>query len=325
MHAIQVAEDDKHSLLWTETAMPEYGRGEVLVRARASAVNRADLLQRIGRYPVPPGASPIMGLEVAGEIAKVGADVEGWSVGDRVCALLEGGGYAELVNVDQRMLLPVPDTLGFEEAAAIPEVFYTAFLNLYLEAGLQPGETVLIHAGASGVGTAAVQLCRESGNPVYATTSTPKLDRVRSLGATAVFDRLTESFRDRVREVTDGRGVDVILDPVGGSYLADNLDLLVPRGRLVLIGLLGGAKAEINLARLLMKRVRLIGSVLRSRSRDEKVAITEALRERVWPLVEDGRVAAVIDTVVDIKDAEKAHEMLQENRTVGKVVLRIDG
>jgi putative PIG3 family NAD(P)H quinone oxidoreductase len=322
MHAITVGDPPRRPLHWNEVAAPSPRTGEVLLRVRATAVNRADLLQRAGRYPPPPGATEILGLEAAGEVLDVGAGVSGWHPGDRACALLDGGGYAEQVAVDAGQLLPIPEQLGFEDAAALPEVSITAFLNIWIEAAAAPGETVLVHAGASGVGTAAVQLCRALGHPVIATASAGKLELVRRLGAEAALDR-EEGFLEPVRALTDGRGVDVILDPVGGSYFAANVEALAYRGRLVLIGLLGGVEAPVPLARVLRQRLRIIGSVLRSRSRGEKRAIVEEVRRRAWPLVERGEVRPVIDTVLPITEAEQAHDLLRRNATAGKVVLTV--
>ena len=324
MFAIAIDSDVPRSLRWHLTDEPVIAPDQVLVRAAATAVNRADLLQRKGRYPVPPGASEILGLEVAGTIESVGADVRDWNVGDRVCALLEGGGYAERVAVDASMLLPVPERLTLQEAAALPEVFYTAFLNIFIEADIQENETVLVHAAASGVGTAAVQLCRVFGHRCLATASTAKLPFLQELGADVTIDRNVASFREVVREETDGRGVDVILDPVGGSYLDANVASLARGGRLVNIGLLGGARGELALAPLLTRRLRIIGSVLRSRTREEKIAITGRLRERVWPLFASGELRPVIHSVLPIADAGSAHDLLATNTTTGKVVLAIE-
>lgn len=322
MHAITIADDNNKSLIWDRATPPVMGSGQVLIRAKATAVNRADLLQRRGRYPVPPGASPILGLEVAGVIEAMDVAVEGWNIGDRVCALLEGGGYAEQVAVDASMLLPIPDDLSFAEAAAIPEVFYTAWLNVFMETDIQPGETVLVHAAASGVGTAAVQLCRAFGHRCFATASSAKLAAVKALGADVTIDRHNERFVDVVRDQTDG-GVDVILDPVGGSYFKDNTRILALRGRLVCMGLLGGVEGDLNLGRLLTRRIRIIGSVLRSRTRAEKIEITASIREKVWPLIADGTLKPVIHSTLPIQDAEQAHGLLANNETVGKVVLTI--
>lgn len=323
MHAIEVRDDDDRTMEWSTVPRPTPGPGQVRLRVRATAVNRADLLQRRGRYPVPLGASPIMGLEAAGHVEALGDGVEGWSAGDAACVLLEGGGYAEFVVVDASMLLPVPDGLTLTDAAAIPEVFATAWLNIWMEAGLQPGESVLVHAAASGVGTAAVQLCRAFGHPCYGTASGPKLPLVADLGADVTIDRTHSDFVDAVKKRSEGRGVDVILDPVGGAYLDRNVRALAHRGRLVIIGLLGGATGELPIARLLMKRQRVIGSVLRSRSRAEKVEIMRELRERVWPRFEDGSLSPVVHDVMPITEVTAAHGLLERNETVGKVVLEV--
>ena len=320
MKAIQIGEGGK--LVWQEVPRPTPGEREVLVRIAATAVNRADLLQVKGLYPPPPGASDILGLEATGEIVEVGSGVERSQVGDRVCCLLAGGGYGEFVAVDQGSLLPLPSGLSLVDAAALPEALYTAYLNVFMEGALAAGESVLVHAGASGVGTAAIQIAKALGHRVFATASSGKLERLRELGAVAI-DRQEEDFVARVKEETQGRGVEVIFDPVGGSYLAGNIKSLAKQGRLVIIGMLGGIKAELFLPTLMMNRLRIIGSVLRSRSVQEKAQITAALEERVWPLVEAGTVRPIIERVMPIAEAEAAHEMLRSNSTVGKVVLTI--
>jgi putative PIG3 family NAD(P)H quinone oxidoreductase len=324
MKAIEVADDDRGTMHWGEAERPEPGYGQVRISVAATAVNRADLLQRRGLYPVPDGASPILGLEASGTIEAVGEGVSGWSQGQEVCVLLEGGGYAEYVVVDASMLLKKPESVSLVEAAAIPEVFYTAYLNLYMEGRLADGETALVHAGASGVGTAALQLCRAFGNTSVATASGGKLDTCKELGADFTVDRHEQSFKECIREWLDDGAVDVILDPVGGSYLADNLSVLNKRGRLVIIGLLGGMKAEAHLGKILMNRLQIIGSVLRSRSRAEKVEITKEMKERVWPLFDEGKLKPVVDSVLPITDANDAHALLENNETSGKVVLTID-
>ncbi|MBA2661813.1 MAG: NAD(P)H-quinone oxidoreductase [Bradymonadaceae bacterium] len=323
MKAISILDDDARTLCWQETRTPTPGQGEVLVRVRASAVNRADLLQRIGHYPIPAGASEILGLEAAGEIAQLGPGVSGWRVGDRVCCLLAGGGYAENVVTPASLLLALPDSMSYTDAAAIPEVFYTAFLNIFLEAEQKPGEWVLVHAGASGVGTAAIQLCRAFQSPVIATASASKLGHLRDMGVVEAIDREHDDFGARVARLTEKRGVDIILDPVGGAYFERNLHCLATGGRLVNIGLLGGTDAPLSLGRLLMKRLRVIGSLLRSRSLQEKEAITVEFRQRVWPMFEAGALKPVIHQVLPIDQAQQAHAMLQANATIGKVVLHI--
>jgi putative PIG3 family NAD(P)H quinone oxidoreductase len=323
MKAIQVRDDEHNTLEWTDAETPSPGPGEVLIDAAATAVNRADLLQRRGLYPVPEGASPILGLEASGTIAQLGEGVEGWQVGDRVCALLGGGGYAQKVVVPADMLLPVPQHIDLVEAAAIPEVFYTAYLNIFLEADQSEGERVLVHAGASGVGTAAIQLCRVFDSPVYATASGSKLDFLRDLGVEEAIDRREEDFAERIEALTDGEGVDIILDPVAADYLERNLSILKRCGRLVIIGLLSGTRAELPLAPLLRKRLRVIGSVLRSRSPQEKAHITDRFRQEVWPWFESGDLSPVIYRMLPIAAANEAHDILQGNENIGKVVLRI--
>lgn len=323
MKAIRVVGE---RLVWTDADAPAGapGPGHVRIAIRASAVNRADLLQRAGGYPPPPGASDILGLECAGVVEAVGDGVARVDVGDRACALLAGGGYAEAVVVPAGQVLKVPRGLSFAEAASLPEVFATAYLNLYMEARLRLRETVLLHAGGSGVGTAAIQLCRQSGNPCYVTAgSESKVARCVELGAAAGCDRHAASFAEQVREWTAGEGVDVILDPVGGAYLADNLASLKLEGRLVVIGLLGGARAELPLAAVLTRRLSVIGSTLRSRTIARKAAVMDALRDRVWPKIEAGAIRPVIDTVFPMDRAEEAHGLVAGNETFGKVVLEV--
>jgi putative PIG3 family NAD(P)H quinone oxidoreductase len=323
MKAIKV---DGDRLDWTDVPDVSAGVGEVLIRVRATAINRADLAQRRGGYPPPAGASAILGLECAGEVAAVGEGVGRYRVGDRVCALLAGGGYAEFVNVPAGQVLPMPASLDFEQAAALPEVFATAYLNLYMEAALQPAERVLLHAGASGVGTAAIQLCKAFGNPCFVTAgSDEKIRRCVDLGAAGGANRHTERFVEKLAEWTGKRGVDVILDPVGAQYLTDNLRSLSTDGRLVVIGLMGGNKAELEIGLMMVKRLRVIGSTLRARSVAAKSAVMDALARRVWPLIERGEIAPVIDRVFAVAQAGEAHALMAGNDTFGKIVLRVGG
>ena len=322
MKAIEIQGDQ---LVWSDTPSPSLGDGEVRIEVKASAVNRADLAQRAGVYPAPPGASPILGLECSGVVSEIAPGVSGFEIGDEVCALLAGGGYAAEVVVPAPQVVPVPAGLSFVEAAALPEAFATAYLNLYMEAALAPGERVLLHAGASGVGTAAIQLCRAFGNPVFVTAGADdKIERCVTLGASRGCNRHSGSFVDHVESWTDGNGFDVILDPVGASYLNDNIRSLAIDGRLVLIGLMGGASAEISLGLLMMKRLRVIGSTLRARPVAAKAVIMSALCERVWPLIESGEIGPVIDEVIPIAETERAHELIESNETFGKVVLKVD-
>ncbi|MDE0225563.1 MAG: NAD(P)H-quinone oxidoreductase [Gammaproteobacteria bacterium] len=321
MKAIRV---DGDRLVWTDAPVGDPGPGHVRIAIRASAVNRADLVQRAGHYPPPPGASDILGLECAGVVDAVGDGVSRVGVGDAVCALLAGGGYAESVIVPAGQVLKAPAGLSFAEAAALPEVFATAYLNLYMEARLRFTETALLHAGGSGVGTAAIQLCQEFGNTCYVTAgSRQKVERCIGLGAADGCARHSESFRERVREWTRGEGVDVILDPVGAAYLADNLASLKPEGRLIVIGLLGGSRAELGFSTVLMKRLSIVGSTLRSRSIAEKAAVMDRLRERVWPAIAAGTIRPVIDTVLPMDRADEAHRLVAGNQTFGKVVLEV--
>ena len=308
-------------LSWQEAEEPQAGVGEVLIAVHATAVNRADLVQRSGGYPPPPGASKILGLECAGEVLAIGEGVTRVKPGDRVCALLAGGGYAERVAVPAGQVLPVPSGLDMLQAAALPEVFATAYLNLYTEARLERGERVLIHAGASGVGTAAIQLCSTTSNPCFVTVGNPqKIDRCVALGAEGGWDRHQGSFLEAVRQ---WGGVDVVLDPVGAGYLADNLSCLNIDGRLSLIGLMGGVQSEINLATVVMKRIRIIGSTLRARSAAAKSLVMDGLQRDVWPHLEAGSIVPIIDEVLPIESAERAHELMAGDQTFGKLVLQI--
>ncbi len=317
-----VADGDR--LVWREAEEPPLGPGQVRIDNRATAVNRADLAQRAGGYPPPPGASPILGLECAGVVSAVGEGVSRVSPGDEACALLAGGGYAETVVAPAGQVLPKPKGLTFAEAASLPEVFATAYLNLFMEAKLAKGERAVLHAGASGVGTAAIQMCRAFGNPAFVTAgSEAKVQRCIALGASAGVDRHQGSFRPALAEWTDGAGADVVLDPVGGAYLEDNLKSLATDGRLVVIGLLGGAMAQAPLGLMMAKRLRVIGSTLRARSIAAKALVMDALLERVWPLLENGAVKPVIERTLPIAEAAAAHDLLAGNQTFGKVVLSL--
>ncbi len=326
MRAVLVEETGKpgdwNKLVVADVPRPEPAAGEVLVQVEAFSVNRADLLQRRGLYPPPPGASPILGLDCAGYVVQLGAGAGRWHVGDRVFAVVAGGGYGRYVVIPEDHLIPVPENLSFTEAAAAAEVFLVAFLNLFLEAGLQRGETLLLHGGGSGVGTAAVQLARESGACVIVTAATEeKIERCLRLGAWAGIEYKSEDFAWKVRELTDGRGVDVVLDWIGAPYLGKHLDILKPGGRLVVIGLMGGHTGEITLAPLLTKRLKIIGSVLRSRSWEEKAELVRRFRSRVLPLLASGSVKPVVDSVFKAEEVETAHRRMQEGGHFGKIVL----
>ncbi|RDB44907.1 NAD(P)H-quinone oxidoreductase [Halomonas sp. DQ26W] len=320
MHATAV---EQERLVWRESpSLKGPIAGEVRIRVAWSGVNRADLMQRAGHYPPPPGVTKIPGLEISGTVVDAGPGVECLRPGDRVCALLAGGGYAEEVVVDARQVLPLPDGFGLREAAALPEVFATAWLNLFMEARLTAGERVLLHAGASGVGTAAIQLCRAFGHPCFATAgSDDKLEACHRLGADAGWNRYAGSFVDAVKA---WGGADVILDPVGGAYLADNQRVLNADGRLVLIGLMGGRSAELDMGRMLMKRQRLIGSTLRAKPPADKGRILDALLAHVWPRLANGEIQPLIDRTWPIDEAEAAHAHIQQDANIGKVLLAVD-
>ncbi len=325
MKAIVVDEQNGEPVLvWQEAADVEFGRDEVLVAVKATAVNRADLLQARGNYPPPPGASQILGLEMAGVIQEVGEDVAGWQAGDRVCALLSGGGYAEQAAVPADMLIPLPDEWTFAQGTAVPEVWLTAFVNLFLEGDLQPGETVLIHAGGSGVGTAAIQLAKIIGARVFVTAGAPgKLHRCRDLGAALAVNYKEEDFVTAVHEATKGGGVDLILDPVGGSYLERNINVLNRFGRLLNIGLMGGPQGTLNMRLLLSKRLKIVGSTLRSRPLAEKIEITQQFRQRFWSALVSGELQPIIDTTFPIAEAQQAHEYVAADKNIGKVILLV--
>ena len=322
MKAVVIDEDNRPQWQDFETAVAN--ADEVLIKVHATAINRADLMQRQGVYPPPPGASPILGLECAGEVVAVGENCSRLNVGDRVCALLAGGGYAQFASAHEGSVLPIPDGLSFVEAASLPEVFATAWLNLFMEANLQPGEKVILHAGASGVGTAAIQLCRSFGSATFITAgSDEKIRSCIELGADAGFNRHQGSFLEKAKEFAGDGGVNVVLDPVGGAYLKENLKLLALNGRLVLIGLMGGARAEIDLAVLMMKRIRVIGSTLRARPTSEKTQVMNQLFEKVWPKIESGEIRPIIDATFPIEKVVEAHDLVSSDATLGKVVLSV--
>lgn len=301
---------------------PAIRADEVLVQVEACSVNRADLLQRRGLYPPPPGASQILGLDYAGFIVETGSQATRWRQGDRVFGIIAGGGYGRYVAVPDDNLTAIPENLGMTEAAAAAEVFITAHYNLFSMGELTGGQTLLLHGGGSGVGTAAIQLAREAGATVIATAGTAeKVRRIEDLGVFAAVNYKEEDFAARVRELTNGKGVDIILDWIGAAYLEKHLQLLKTRGRLVLIGLMGGSAGEINLAQVLMKRLRIIGSVLRSQSREEKAAIIEGFGRTAVPLLASGKVRPIIDRIFPIRDVEEAHQYLSKGEHFGKVVL----
>ncbi|MGK5442545.1 NAD(P)H-quinone oxidoreductase [Micromonospora sp. URMC 105] len=322
MHAITIPEPGgPEALVWAEVPDPEPGPGEVVVDVRASAVNRADLLQRQGHYPPPPGAPAYPGLECSGVISAVGPGVTGWEVGQEVCALLAGGGYAERVAVPAGQLLPVPAGVELVDAAALPEVACTVWSNVVRLARLGRGETLLVHGGGSGIGTFAVQLGVALGATVVATARPAKHDRLRELGAAHTVDYREQDFVEEVRRVTDGRGADVVLDIMGASYLSRNVAALADGGRLVVIGMQGGRKAELDLGALLAKRASVSATALRSRPLDDKADIVRGVREQVWPLVEAGTIRPIVDRRLPMAEAAQAHRLVESNEHVGKVLL----
>ncbi|MDJ0340284.1 NAD(P)H-quinone oxidoreductase [Streptomyces sp. H10-C2] len=318
MYAITIPEaGGPEALIWAEVADPEPSQGEVLVEVVASAVNRADLLQRQGFYDPPPGSSPYPGLECSGRIAALGPGVSGWAVGDEVCALLAGGGYAQLVAVPVGQLLPVPKGVDLVAAAALPEVACTVWSNVFMVAHLSPGETLLVHGGSSGIGTMAIQLAKAVGATVAVTAgSAEKLEACRELGADTLINYREEDFAELVT-------ADVILDIMGAKYLERNVDALAVNGRLVIIGLQGGVKGELNLAKMLAKRAAVAATSLRGRPLGEKAAIVAAVREHVWPLLEAGTVRPVVDRAIPMADAAEAHRVVEASTHVGKVVLTV--
>jgi putative PIG3 family NAD(P)H quinone oxidoreductase len=307
-----------------EVAAPTLGPGELRIRVAASAVNRADLMQRMGLYPPPPGASPILGLECAGSVAEIGAGVAGWKPGDRAMALLAGGGYAEEVVVAAVCAMKVPARLSFEEAAAVPEVFLTVFLNVFQLGALPDGGWALVHGGGSGIGTAAIQMVKSAGGHILVTAgSDEKCSQCLKLGADAAVNYRTGDFAAEAKAVTGGRGVDVVLDSIGASYLSKNLASLATGGRLVLIGLMGGAKAEIGLGELLVRRLSVIGSTLRARPVAEKGALVAAFLQRFGAALEDGRLRPVVDRVLPLAQAPEAHRAMKASEHFGKIVLSL--
>jgi putative PIG3 family NAD(P)H quinone oxidoreductase len=301
---------------------PTAGPGEVVIDVRATAINRADTHQRQGNYPPPPGASDVLGLECSGVVAEVGPDVEGWGVGDEVCALLAGGGYAEKVAVPAGQVMPVPQGVDLVTAGALPEVACTVWSNVFMIAGLQQDETLLVHGGAGGIGTFAIQLAKALGARVITTAgSEEKLEVCRSLGADVTINYREQDFVDEVKKATDGAGVDVILDNMGAKYLARNVDALATEGRLVVIGMQGGTKAELNLGVLLRKRGAVMATSLRARPPEEKAAICASVVEHVWPLVADGSVKTLVHVTLPLEEAREGHRIMEASDHVGKIVL----
>jgi putative PIG3 family NAD(P)H quinone oxidoreductase len=323
MRAVVISEPGGPDVLEVaEVPDPAAAPGEALVEIVGAGVNRADLMQRQGMYPPPPGAPPYPGLECSGRIAALGEGTDGWAIGDEVCALLGGGGYAEKVAVPAGQLLPLPAGVTVTDAAGLPEVACTVHSNVFGSAALQPGETLLVHGGASGIGTMAIQLARAHGARVACTAGTPaKLERCRELGADLAVNYNTEDFVEAVRDFTAGRGADVILDIMGAAYLPKNVAALATGGRLVVIGTQGGRRGELDLGMLLVKRASVCATGLRARPAAEKAAIVAAVREQVWPLIAAGQVRPVIDRVLPLAEAPEAHRLMESGSHIGKILL----
>ena len=322
---IRTGDGGPEVLQLAEAPSPTPTATQLLVDVHATALNRADTIQRRGGYPPPPGESDIIGLEIAGTVSAMGDAVEsGISEGDRVFGLVGGGGYAEQAVIDYRMAMPIPDGWSFEQAAAVPEVFFTANENIFTLGKLSAGETILIHAGGSGVGSAGVQISRHAGATVFVTAGTQeKINGCKELGATDGINYKTTDFVTEIQRLTDGQGVDVVLDFIGAPYFERNLSILKTKGRLLQVGLIGGSATEINLNTLMRNRLQIIGSVMRPQSIDEKIAITQRFVERWLPALKNGVLQPVIDTVFPLAQAAQAHEYMEANRNFGKILLKV--
>lgn len=325
MHAVVITEPGEPDVLeWQEVPDPVCRPDEVVLEVAASAVNRADLLQRQGHYPPPPGTPEWPGLECSGVIREIGTSVAGWFVGDPACALLSGGGYAERVAVPAGQLLPIPHGIDIVTAAALPEVMCTVWSNIVMTAGLSAGEVLLIHGGGSGIGTAAIQIGVALGATVAVTAgSAAKLERCAELGASVLVNYREQDFAEAVRSATHGHGADVVLDIIGAKYLAANLDVLAADGRIVVIGLQGGRRAEVNLQTVMTKRATIVGTTLRGRTAADKARIVSAVREQLWPMISAGKVMPVVDRRMLMADAAQAHHVVEAGDHVGKILLTI--
>ena len=322
---IRTGDGGPEVLQLAEAPSPTPTATQILVDVHATALNRADTIQRRGGYPPPPGESDIIGLEIAGTVSAMGDAVKGGiSEGDRVFGLVGGGGYAEQAVIDYRMAMPIPEAWSFEEAAAVPEVFFTANENIFTLGKLSAGETILIHAGGSGVGSAGVQISQHAGATVFVTAGTPeKINRCKALGARDGINYKTTDFVAEIQRLTDGQGVDVVLDFIGAPYFERNLSILKTKGRLLQVGLIGGSATEINLNTVMRNRLQIIGSVMRPQSIDEKIAITQRFVDRWLPELERGVLQPIIDTVFPLAEAAQAHEYMEANRNFGKIILRV--
>ncbi|BAP77433.1 NAD(P)H quinone oxidoreductase [Pseudomonas sp. MT-1] len=311
-------------LRMAEGPVPEPGPHDVLVRVAYAGINRPDVFQRSGSYPPPPDASPLLGLEISGEIVALGADVSGWKVGDQVCALTPGGGYAEYCVAPAEHCLPVPAGLSMLEAAALPETYFTVWSNVFERGALQPGEAFLVHGGSSGIGLTAIQLAKQFGATVYTTVgSSEKADACRRAGADRVINYHEEDFVEVLKQATDGNGVNVILDMVGGDYIPRNIKSLAVEGRLVQIAFLKGSRVELDTASIMRKRLTFTGSTLRPRSRAEKADIAKALQDKVWPLLDQGLCHPVIHATFPLDQAAEAHRLMESSKHIGKIMLEV--
>lgn len=324
MQCITFTAGDAENLCLSQRAIPTLNDAQVLIRVHAAGINRPDVLQRKGLYLAPADASDLLGLEVAGEVVQVGRDVTRWQVGDAVCALVHGGGYAQYCVAEAEQCLPIPPGFSWVEAAALPETFFTVWSNVFQRGALQAGETLLVQGGAGGIGTTAIMLAHALGHRVFATAGSPeKCQLCERLGAQLAINYREEDFVTRVREATDGRGVDVILDIMGGEYTARHLKTLADDGRLVLIAFLGGAKSAINVAEVLLRRLTLTGSTLRPRSPAVKAQIAQALEARVWPLLAQGQIRPLIHATFPLAQACAAHQLMESGAHAGKIVLTV--
>lgn len=324
MNAVEIkAFGPPEMLVPVRRPMPRPGEGEALVKVAAAGINRPDISQRIGNYPPPPGASDLPGLEIAGTIVARGpGGTDRWRIGDRVCALVAGGGYAEYCTAPEAQCLPVPEGFSFVEAAALPETFFTVWANVFERGHLQAGESILVHGGSSGIGTVAIQLAHAFGATVFATAGSPeKCMACEKLGATRAIDYRSEDFVEAVKTATGGRGVDVILDMVGGDYIARNLRALAREGRLVFIAFLGGSKAEINFLPVLRNHLTITGSTLRPRPVVEKGRLAVALEAKVWPLLEAGKIRPIVHRTFPLAEAADAHRLMESSQHIGKIIL----
>lgn len=325
MRCIEIAGSaSSNTLVVAQRPVPQPGKNEVLIKVAAAGINRPDIFQREGLYPPPEGASDILGLEVAGEIIAVGKNQTSWRVGQQVCALLAGGGYSEYAVADPRLCLPVPPSLNLIQAAALPEAFFTVWQTVFQRAAIQPGETLLVHGGTSGIGTTAIQLAKALGHRVFTTASSEKKCRqCLKLGADTAINYQKQDFVAVIKNQTAGYGVDVILDMVGGDYLQKNIRSAAFRGRIISIAFLRGSKVEIDMMPVMLKQLVLTGSTLRSRPAEEKSSIAKTLLAKVWPLLENGTIKPVIDTTFPLEEADKAHRLMASNKHIGKIVLTL--